>query len=160
MYKLFHKAAPSGKMGKPEFKKYIEDLALFKKVDQNEEYDQLFRGYDRDRDGVCCYFMVGAGKFVFFVLLRLLRRGELPGTAHPHTHTHTHTPQTISFKEYLQYHLGIVFSTEELFDSMSARTPRHTPLPPHTPPHPTQLSSPCTTPTTTATSHAKSWRRW
>eukprot|EP00754_Rhynchopus_humris_P021359 Rhum_TRINITY_DN14744_c12_g10::Rhum_TRINITY_DN14744_c12_g10_i1::g.114269::m.114269/K19932/NCS1; neuronal calcium sensor 1 len=74
MYKLFHKAAPSGKMGKPEFKKYIEDLALFKKVDQNEEYDQLFRGYDRDRDG------------------------------------------TISFKEYLQYHLGIVFSTEELFD--------------------------------------------
>ena len=30
-----------------------EDLALFKKVDQNEEYDQLFRGYDRNRDGVC-----------------------------------------------------------------------------------------------------------
>ena len=28
--------------------------------------------------------------------------------------------QTISFKEYLQYHLGIVFSTEELFDIVFA----------------------------------------
>jgi Ca2+-binding EF-hand superfamily protein len=74
MHKLFHKAAPSGRMGKKEFKKYIEDLAIFKKVDTQESYDQLFRGYDRDRDG------------------------------------------TITFKEYLQYHLGIVFSTEELFD--------------------------------------------
>eukprot|EP01063_Lacrimia_lanifica_P039462 TRINITY_DN8676_c0_g1_i1.p1 TRINITY_DN8676_c0_g1~~TRINITY_DN8676_c0_g1_i1.p1 ORF type:complete len:189 (+),score=92.96 TRINITY_DN8676_c0_g1_i1:94-660(+) len=74
MYKLFHKAAPGGKMGKVEFKKYIEDLALFKKVDQNEHFDQLFRGYDRNKDG------------------------------------------TIYFTEYLQYHLGIVFSTEELFD--------------------------------------------
>eukprot|EP00992_Anisonema_acinus_P015296 TRINITY_DN9692_c0_g1_i4.p1 TRINITY_DN9692_c0_g1~~TRINITY_DN9692_c0_g1_i4.p1 ORF type:complete len:189 (+),score=56.80 TRINITY_DN9692_c0_g1_i4:75-641(+) len=74
MYKMFHKAAPSGKMGKKEFKKYIEELAIFKKVDHQESYDQLFRGYDRDHDG------------------------------------------TITFKEYLQYHLGIVFSTEELFD--------------------------------------------
>jgi Ca2+-binding EF-hand superfamily protein len=74
MYKLFHKAAPSGKMGKKEFKKYIEDLSIFKKVDHQETYEQLFRGYDRDRDG------------------------------------------TITFKEYLQYHLGIVFSTDELFD--------------------------------------------
>eukprot|EP01060_Flectonema_neradi_P032964 TRINITY_DN538_c0_g1_i1.p1 TRINITY_DN538_c0_g1~~TRINITY_DN538_c0_g1_i1.p1 ORF type:complete len:189 (+),score=47.40 TRINITY_DN538_c0_g1_i1:73-639(+) len=78
MYKLFHKAAPNGQMKKPDFKKYIEDLALFKKVDQSEEYDQLFRGYDRNGDG------------------------------------------TISFKEYLQYHLGIVFSTEELFDIVFA----------------------------------------
>lgn len=74
MYKLFHKAAPSGRMGKKEFKKYIEDLAIFKKVDHAENYEQLFRGYDRDRDG------------------------------------------SITFKEYLQYHLGIVFSTDELFD--------------------------------------------
>eukprot|EP01062_Namystynia_karyoxenos_P032280 TRINITY_DN2380_c0_g1_i1.p1 TRINITY_DN2380_c0_g1~~TRINITY_DN2380_c0_g1_i1.p1 ORF type:complete len:189 (+),score=95.61 TRINITY_DN2380_c0_g1_i1:89-655(+) len=78
MYKLFHKAAPSGRMGKSEFKKYIEELQLFKKVDQGESYEQLFRGYDRDRDG------------------------------------------TITFKEYLQYHLGIVFSTEELFDIVFA----------------------------------------
>jgi Ca2+-binding EF-hand superfamily protein len=78
MYKLFHKAAPSGKMGKAEFKKYIEDLAIFKKVDPSESYDQLFRGYDRDRDGC------------------------------------------ITFKEYLQYHLGIVFSTKELFDIVFA----------------------------------------
>merc|ERR1711976_55486 len=74
----FHKSAPSGKMGKKEFKKYIEDLAIFKKVDAQESYDQLFRGYDRDRDG------------------------------------------TITFKEYLQYHLGIVFSTDELFDIVFA----------------------------------------
>eukprot|EP00997_Jenningsia_sp_PLL12_P006506 NODE_3053_length_824_cov_137.918710_g2538_i0.p1 GENE.NODE_3053_length_824_cov_137.918710_g2538_i0~~NODE_3053_length_824_cov_137.918710_g2538_i0.p1 ORF type:complete len:210 (-),score=58.49 NODE_3053_length_824_cov_137.918710_g2538_i0:194-772(-) len=74
MYKLFHKAAPSGHMGRKEFKKYIEELAIFKKVDHQENYEQLFRGYDRDRDG------------------------------------------TITFKEYLQYHLGIVFSTDELFD--------------------------------------------
>ena len=54
-----------------------EDLAIFKKVDSQESYDQLFRGYDRDADG------------------------------------------TITFKEYLEYHLGIVFSEpDELFDSV------------------------------------------
>eukprot|EP00667_Euglena_gracilis_P018216 EG_transcript_19329 len=75
MHKLFHKAAPDGKMTKKEFKKYIEDLAIFKKVDPQESYSQLFRGYDRDADG------------------------------------------TITFKEYLEYHLGIVFSEpDELFD--------------------------------------------
>eukprot|EP00998_Keelungia_sp_KM082_P008728 NODE_4913_length_740_cov_101.401305_g4890_i0.p1 GENE.NODE_4913_length_740_cov_101.401305_g4890_i0~~NODE_4913_length_740_cov_101.401305_g4890_i0.p1 ORF type:complete len:189 (-),score=58.37 NODE_4913_length_740_cov_101.401305_g4890_i0:97-663(-) len=78
MHKLFHKAAPTGKMGKKEFKKYIEELSIFKKVEAQEFYDQLFRGYDRDGDG------------------------------------------TITFKEYLQYHLGIVFSTEELFDIVFA----------------------------------------
>jgi|UniRef100_A0A7S4C9W1 Ca2+-binding EF-hand superfamily protein len=55
MYKLFHKAAPTGKMGKKEFKKYIEDLAIFKKVDSQESYDQLFRGYDRDADGTITF---------------------------------------------------------------------------------------------------------
>eukprot|EP00759_Apiculatamorpha_spiralis_P018624 PhF_6_TR24991/c0_g1_i1/m.34382/K19932/NCS1; neuronal calcium sensor 1 len=78
MHRLFHKAAPSGKMGPNEFKKYIEQLAIFKKVDPHETYDQLFRGYDRDGDG------------------------------------------EITFKEYLQYHLGIVFSTDELFDIVFA----------------------------------------
>eukprot|EP01002_Notosolenus_urceolatus_P014594 NODE_6240_length_643_cov_12.685185_g5309_i0.p2 GENE.NODE_6240_length_643_cov_12.685185_g5309_i0~~NODE_6240_length_643_cov_12.685185_g5309_i0.p2 ORF type:complete len:181 (-),score=67.22 NODE_6240_length_643_cov_12.685185_g5309_i0:99-581(-) len=78
MHRLFHKAAPSGRMGKKEFKRYIEELQIFKKVDPTENYEQLFRGYDRDRDG------------------------------------------TITFKEYLQYHLGIVFSTEELFDIVFA----------------------------------------
>jgi len=78
MYKLFHKAAPSGKMGKKEFGKYIEELQIFKKVDTGETYEQLFRGYDRDKDG------------------------------------------TITFKEYLQYHLGIVFSTPELFEIVFA----------------------------------------
>eukprot|EP00760_Papus_ankaliazontas_P019334 PhM_4_TR18010/c0_g1_i1/m.33430/K19932/NCS1; neuronal calcium sensor 1 len=78
MYKLFHKAAPSGKMGPQEFKRYIEQLNIFKKVDPHETYDQLFRGYDRDGDG------------------------------------------EITFKEYLQYHLGIVFSTDELFDIVFA----------------------------------------
>eukprot|EP01007_Sphenomonas_quadrangularis_P004042 NODE_935_length_1081_cov_316.482558_g767_i0.p1 GENE.NODE_935_length_1081_cov_316.482558_g767_i0~~NODE_935_length_1081_cov_316.482558_g767_i0.p1 ORF type:complete len:189 (-),score=44.76 NODE_935_length_1081_cov_316.482558_g767_i0:428-994(-) len=78
MYKLFHKAAPSGRMGRKEFKKYIEELSIFKKVDPTENYEQLFRGYDRDRDG------------------------------------------PITFKEYLQYHLGIVFSTDELFDIVFA----------------------------------------
>lgn len=78
MHKLFHRAAPTGKMGKPEFKRYIEGLQIFKRVDPQEEYAQLFRGYDRDGDG------------------------------------------TITFKEYLLYHLGIVFSTEELFDIVFA----------------------------------------
>lgn len=78
MHKLFFKAAPEGKMGPEEFKKYIEGLQIFKRVDPQEEYQQLFRGYDRDGDG------------------------------------------TITFKEYLLYHLGIVFSTEELFDILFA----------------------------------------
>ena len=78
MHKLFHRAAPTGKMGPKEFKRYIEGLQIFKRVDPQEEYEQLFRGYDRDRDG------------------------------------------TITFKEYLMYHLGIVFSTEELFDIIFA----------------------------------------
>eukprot|EP01013_Petalomonas_cantuscygni_P003289 TRINITY_DN13465_c0_g1_i1.p1 TRINITY_DN13465_c0_g1~~TRINITY_DN13465_c0_g1_i1.p1 ORF type:complete len:189 (-),score=37.51 TRINITY_DN13465_c0_g1_i1:513-1079(-) len=78
MYKLFHRAAPTGRMDKKQFRKYIEDLQIFKKSAPDEQYDQLFRGYDRDHDGI------------------------------------------ITFKEYLQYHLGIVFSTEELFDIVFA----------------------------------------
>lgn len=78
MHKLFHRAAPTGQMGRAEFKRYIESLHIFKRVDQQEQYDQLFRGYDRDGN------------------------------------------HTISFKEYLLYHLGIVFSTEELFDIIFA----------------------------------------
>eukprot|EP00758_Cryptobia_borreli_P013356 Tbor_TRINITY_DN5825_c2_g5::TRINITY_DN5825_c2_g5_i1::g.6684::m.6684 len=78
MHKLFFKAAPTGHMGPSEFKKYIDSLQIFKRVDPQEDYDQVFRGYDRDGDG------------------------------------------TISFKEYLLYHLGIVFSTEELFDIVFA----------------------------------------
>ena len=78
MHKLFFRAAPTGKMGPAEFKRYIEGLQIFKRVDPQEEYEQLFRGYDRDGDG------------------------------------------TITFKEYLLYHLGIVFSTEELFDIVFA----------------------------------------
>jgi Ca2+-binding EF-hand superfamily protein len=50
MYKLFHRAAPNGEMGQVEFKNYIESLQIFKRVDQQETYDQLFRGYDRDGD--------------------------------------------------------------------------------------------------------------
>lgn len=78
MYRLYYSAAPSGAMGRAEFKRYIESLHIFKRVDQQEQYDQLFRGYDRDGS------------------------------------------HTISFKEYLLYHLGIVFSTEELFDIIFA----------------------------------------
>ena len=78
MHKLFHQAAPKGEMGQQEFKRYIESLQIFKRVDQQETYEQLFRGYDRDGD------------------------------------------KSITFKEYLQYHLGIVFSTEELFDIIFA----------------------------------------
>ena len=78
MYKLFHHAAPNGKMGPIEFKQYIEGLQIFKRVDPQEDYEQLFRGYDRDGD------------------------------------------RSINFKEYLLYHLGIVFSTEELFDIVFA----------------------------------------
>ena len=78
MHKLFHRAAPTGHMGPSEFKRYIESLQIFKRVDPQEDYDQLFRGYDRDGDG------------------------------------------TITFKEYLLYHLGIVYSTEELFDIVFA----------------------------------------
>jgi Ca2+-binding EF-hand superfamily protein len=80
MYKLFHQAAPNKEkgMGQQEFKRYIESLQIFKRVDQQETYEQLFRGYDRDGD------------------------------------------KNITFKEYLQYHLGIVFSTEELFDIIFA----------------------------------------
>jgi Ca2+-binding EF-hand superfamily protein len=78
MYKLFHRAAPSGQMGPREFRKYIEELQIFKKSAPDEQYAQLFRGYDRDRNN------------------------------------------SITFKEYLQYHLGIVFSTEELFDIVFA----------------------------------------
>ena len=78
MHKLFHRAAPSGQMGQSEFKSYIESLDIFKRVDKQEQYDQLFRGYDRDGD------------------------------------------KTITFKEYLLYHLGIVFSTDELFDIIFA----------------------------------------
>lgn len=78
MHKLFHRAAPEGKMGQAEFKRYIEGLQIFKRVDQQETYDQLFRGYDRDGD------------------------------------------RNITFNEYLLYHLGIVFSTEELFEIIFA----------------------------------------
>jgi Ca2+-binding EF-hand superfamily protein len=78
MHKLFHQAAPKGEMAQQEFKRYIESLQIFKRVDQQETYEQLFRGYDRDGD------------------------------------------KSITFKEYLQYHLGIVFSTEELFDIIFA----------------------------------------
>lgn len=78
MHKLFHSAAPGGVMGPNEFKTYIESLQIFKRVDQHETYQQLFRGYDRNND------------------------------------------KTITFEEYLKYHLGIVFSTEELFDIIFA----------------------------------------
>lgn len=78
MHKLFMRAAPSGEMGPLEFKKYIEGLEIFKFKDHHESYQQIFRGYDRDRNG------------------------------------------SITFKEYLQYHLGIVYSTEELFDILFA----------------------------------------
>ena len=78
MYKLFMRAAPTGEMGPKEFKVYIDGLGIFKRVDPQENYEQLFRGYDRDQSG------------------------------------------TITFKEYLMYHLGIVYSTEELFDIVFA----------------------------------------
>eukprot|EP00906_Rhabdomonas_costata_P008796 RCo012489 len=75
MWDLYSKHANKGKMGRAQFKKYVAELGIISAEDEQEAYvDQLFRGYDRDRDG------------------------------------------TISFKEYLQYHLGIMFSTEELFD--------------------------------------------
>jgi Ca2+-binding EF-hand superfamily protein len=80
MHKLFHQAAPDRArgMGRAEFRAYIESLQIFKRVYNQETYDQLFRGYDRNGDAC------------------------------------------ITFEEYLQYHLGIVFSTEELFDIIFA----------------------------------------
>jgi Ca2+-binding EF-hand superfamily protein len=79
MYKLFMRAASDDEMmGVKEFKLYIEGLGIFKRVDPQENYEQLFRGYDRDQSG------------------------------------------TITFKEFLLYHLGIVHSTEELFDIVFA----------------------------------------
>lgn len=78
MYKLFTRAAPTGEMGPPEFRAYIESLSIFKRVDPHESYEQIFRGYDRDGNG------------------------------------------SINFKEYLLYHLGIVYSTEELLDILFA----------------------------------------
>lgn len=78
MHKLFMRAAPSGEMGRLEFKNYIESLDIFKFKEHHETYEQIFRGYDRDKNG------------------------------------------SITFKEYLLYHLGIVYSTEELFDILFA----------------------------------------
>eukprot|EP01012_Entosiphon_sulcatum_P015928 TRINITY_DN2089_c0_g1_i1.p2 TRINITY_DN2089_c0_g1~~TRINITY_DN2089_c0_g1_i1.p2 ORF type:complete len:192 (-),score=61.09 TRINITY_DN2089_c0_g1_i1:55-630(-) len=51
MYKMFHKANPSGEMTREGFKVYIDKLRVFPKVEQSELYDQLFRGYDRNGDG-------------------------------------------------------------------------------------------------------------
>ena len=78
MHKLFIRAAPTGEMGPSEFKAYIDSLSIFKRVDPQETFEQIFRGYDRDGNG------------------------------------------SINFKEYLLYHLGIVYSTEELLDILFA----------------------------------------
>jgi len=51
MHTVFHKAAPSGRMKPADFKRYLEDLEVFKRVDPHETYDHLFRGYDRDGNG-------------------------------------------------------------------------------------------------------------
>ncbi|ORC92737.1 calcium-binding protein CML [Trypanosoma theileri] len=105
LYIKFHKAAPDGLMTPIQFKRYIDSTGVYKNykrthlttssggynnsnggyndhtasrmtsiqvVDQ-EMYLHLFRGYDRDCDGV------------------------------------------ISFREFLLYHLAVMYSTEELF---------------------------------------------
>jgi len=51
MHTVFHKASPSGKMKPADFKRYLEGLEMFKRVDPHETYDHLFRGYDRDGNG-------------------------------------------------------------------------------------------------------------
>jgi len=47
---MFHKAAPGGKMGHAEFKRYIDGLGIFPKVEAVEEFRHLFRGYDHNGD--------------------------------------------------------------------------------------------------------------
>jgi len=55
MHKLFMRAAPTGVMGPKEFKQYIESLNIFKRADVHESYAQIFRGYDRDQDGLITF---------------------------------------------------------------------------------------------------------
>ena len=50
MHRLFHRAAPQGKMGPSEFKRYVEGLGVFQAGAEHETYDQLFRGFDVDQD--------------------------------------------------------------------------------------------------------------
>ncbi|KEG10767.1 calcium-binding protein CML [Trypanosoma grayi] len=104
LYLKFHKAAPDGFMTPVEFKRYIDSTGVYKNyrrthwtsselqhnskradggkaagtmtsthIVDREMYLHLFRGYDRDCDGV------------------------------------------ISFREFLLYHLAVIYSTEELF---------------------------------------------
>ena len=78
IHRIFTRAAPSGGMSPVEFKSYIDGLRIFKRVDPTETYAQMFRAYDRDRDGI------------------------------------------ITFKDFLTYHLGVVYGAEELFDIIFA----------------------------------------
>lgn len=55
MHKLYMRAAPTGRMGKTDFKKYIDSLQVFRRVDPNDEYEQLFRAFDADCDGVITF---------------------------------------------------------------------------------------------------------
>lgn len=53
LHDLFHGAVGHKKdMGVDEFKNYIEGLQVFKRIDPGERYEQLFRAFDFDGDGV------------------------------------------------------------------------------------------------------------
>eukprot|EP01065_Artemidia_motanka_P042625 TRINITY_DN5755_c0_g1_i1.p1 TRINITY_DN5755_c0_g1~~TRINITY_DN5755_c0_g1_i1.p1 ORF type:complete len:203 (+),score=60.86 TRINITY_DN5755_c0_g1_i1:84-692(+) len=58
MYRIFHQCAPAGKMDVEQFKKYLDQLGAEsatlgakEKVDTQANAAQLFRGFDRDKDG-------------------------------------------------------------------------------------------------------------
>lgn len=89
LHKLYHTAAPSGKMEMTQFKLYLNttlyemgQLAAFEiEIDPDDHsngmaksYEQLFRGYDRDQDKI------------------------------------------ISFEDFLKYHVAVIFSTPDLVD--------------------------------------------
>lgn len=53
LYKIFHRVANNeGKLSPIEFKRYIDSLGIFQRLDQGEYYEHLFRAYDRNADGV------------------------------------------------------------------------------------------------------------
>jgi len=54
MHKLFHQYAPDGKMGPTEFAQYIREQSELKAA-SGENFEQLFRAYDRNQDGTIVF---------------------------------------------------------------------------------------------------------
>eukprot|EP01065_Artemidia_motanka_P044689 TRINITY_DN6401_c0_g1_i1.p1 TRINITY_DN6401_c0_g1~~TRINITY_DN6401_c0_g1_i1.p1 ORF type:complete len:302 (+),score=129.46 TRINITY_DN6401_c0_g1_i1:83-988(+) len=54
MHKLFHRYAPDGNMREAEFKKYMQEQSGLK-ADAEESYEQIFRAYDRNKDGTIVF---------------------------------------------------------------------------------------------------------